>query len=248
MKITRFFFLLFCFFSNNILFAQISSEEENAFLLGFHVGRNYLHNGISNIPQAIIPDIYSENTYKTTNIKKFGFTGGVNAEFRPRDYFAVGSGVSFSKRAGGYQYEDIEGLEYDMNFNYWYTGLDIYTKLIFKGAYAKLGFQTSLNIQSENIRYQHSPETLYGSSLAVQQELRQVLKGKPDMGFVGGLGYEYEFQETKNGMFIDVSYYYGLGDIIQTNANGYGFIDTDNRVQSAQVTLGFLFTLNESNR
>ena len=82
------------------------------------------------------------------------------------------------------------------------------------------------------------------ASLAVQRELRTVLEGKPDVGLTAGLGYEHQFAETGNGIFVEAGWYHGLGDVVKTQSNGYGFIDTDNRVQSAQITIGLLFSLN----
>ena len=64
--------------------------------------------------------------------------------------------------------------------------------------------------------------------------MRDVLKGRTNFSVGIGLGYEFTF-----GLSVDVRYYYGISDVMETEVNNFHFIENNNASRVIQVTLGY---------
>jgi hypothetical protein len=79
---------------------------------------------------------------------------------------------------------------------------------------------------------------LFGTELEQQQQLRNVLKGKANVAFCVGAGYEFGH------LIVDFRYSKSLRDVLETEANSYNFLENTNLTECKQVTLTWYFPLN----
>ena len=93
--------------------------------------------------------------------------------------------------------------------------------------------QLNLIINKSKLTYVSNQPDL-GPDLQIQQSLRQVLKGNSIASFSFGIGYDLPF-----GLYTDLSYIIGITDSIETLANGFYFIENQNRLSAYKITLGY---------
>ena len=148
--------------------------------------------------------------------------------------FAVQPQISFTARGGDFTYSDIEDLEYSMEFNYQYVDISVLMKVYpAAGFHFAAGPEIGFQVAPTNITYTSNMPEL-GPDLQIQQSLREVLKGKNDFGVLLGVGYDFEF-----GLMLELQYRFGITDVIETQANGFNFIENTNRSSSVQFTIGY---------
>lgn len=225
---------LLCAFSLN---AQ-DRYEHGDYYYGFKAGVNYA--SINEIKSTIIRPFFPEDTYTTAEKSRFGYSGGLffYYRFENESALAIQPEVTYGTQGGGFEYTDVDDLEYSINFKYQYlhvgTFLKVYPFNEYKGGFhLAIGPQLSFNIENDKLTYKSNKPDL-GPDLQIQQNLRDVLKGETIFAVGLGAGYEFPF-----GMNIEARYYYGLSDVIETQANGYNFIENTNRSQAFQLTLGW---------
>lgn len=241
--------------SASVLQGQFTDES---WVGGIAVGANgsggffkFKNSQISGLSRTIIPNVFVENTYDVKESHHYGFVGGLffSRRFSAPYWLGLQADVLFSKHIGGYDYSDIKGLTYEMRFNYWYANivpsLKFYPCLIasygdvhwWTGFYLRLGLLAGVNLSSRDITYIHSPQDIYGTPIYVEKELRAVLNGKGNFGFIGGLGWEKELDW--GGLFIDARYCHGTADVLEVSANTYGFDGgIINNIRNLQLTVG----------
>jgi hypothetical protein len=101
------------------------------------------------------------------------------------------------------------------------------------GLFVGIGPQIGLNINNTNLTYESNMPEL-GPDLQIQQSLREVLKGKSDFSILAAFGYEFEM-----GLSLDARYRLGLTDVIETQSNGFNFIENKNWSHGFQFNVGF---------
>jgi hypothetical protein len=208
---------------------------------------------ISNLPQTFIRREFDPNTYTVKESQKpVSLTGGLAVFYRNEDFPWVSgqADLIFSNVRTGYEYEDIEGLKYNLDFSYWYSSLAISPKLnplatansiLLQGIFLRIGIQIGLNLNSDHLTYRHEPENIWGNSGYIERELQAITKGQADFGFFGGLGWEIPLGDNI-GINVEAKYYHGTADVIQGKPNSYGFDWTiDNYIRSLQGTVGLFF-------
>lgn len=201
-------------------------------------------NQISGINSMIIPGEFSTETYSTKSDYRLGYTASFFLYHRFRNQsqnskgsrFAIQPGVSYSINGGDFNYSDINGLDYTIQFNYQYFNVYFLTKIYpgqDGGFFVTFGPQLGINVNQTAIDYVSNMPEL-GPDLQVTQSLREVLKGSTNFSVFGGIGFE-----TKSGFMIEARYGFGLSDVIETQANGFRFIENKNRQSGAQLTIGY---------
>lgn len=231
-------------FSTALLRAQIS--EEVGFFFGFKGGATY--SGISNIKETIIRPVFPESTYNTRNESRFGGLGGIFFyKAIPYTFLSVQPEISFAQAGTNFYYNDVNGLEYNMNFEYQYLQMALLLKIYpledytqtLSGLHLFIGPQFNANVAGNRIMYTSNAEVA-GQDLQIQQNLREVLKGTSDFVAVGGIGFEYDR------IIIEARYNLGLKDAIETQANGYNFIENKNMASSIQISLGYAIPFDQN--
>lgn len=219
------------FYSICTLVAQPMDDE---YFYGFKAGANYYT--IGDIQTTIIPEVFSTSTYTAETTPRVGFVGGFYFYHRfPRSRTAIQPEILFAQQGGDFNYTDINDLNYTISFKYQYVNLGVLCKVYpFGGFHFAAGPQVGFNVANTNIDYQSNMPDL-GPDLQIQQHLREVIKGETDININLGFGYDFDF-----GLCIEARYSLGIKDVIETLANGYGFIENSNTTKGYQLTVGWI--------
>jgi len=207
---------------------------DDEYFYGFKAGANYY--SISDIATTIIPSVFSTETYSTQTKPRIGFVGGAFFYHRfPRSRTAIQPEILFAMQGSNFNYTDINDLDYQISFKYQYLNVGVLLKVYpFAGFHFAAGPQIGFNIANTNIDYRSNMPDL-GPDLQIQQSLREVLKGETDLNVNLGIGYDFDF-----GLCIEARYSLGVKDVIETLANGYNFIENNNKTSGYQITVGWL--------
>jgi hypothetical protein len=210
-----------------------AQPEDDVFHYGFKGGVNYA--SIQDIKTTIIPPEFAVQTYTAEEEKRIGYTVGFFIYHRfNRSKFAVQPQISYTARGGNFKYSDVNDLEYLIEFNYQFIDVSTLLKIYpVGGLHFAVGPEIGFNVASTNIDYTSNMPEL-GPDLQITQSLREVLKGKNDIGILLGVGYDFEF-----GLMIELQYRMGLTDVIETQANGFNFIENPNKTSTIQFTVGY---------
>jgi Outer membrane protein beta-barrel domain len=226
--------LIFTFLLGLITWTVQAQLPEETWHLGFKGGAAYSR--VADLSTTIIrPGVF--RGFSTEDQYRLGFVGGVFIHRRLANSFvAIQPEITYSMQGGGYDYTDSLGLNYGVDFNYQY----INTGLLFKvypvaGLHLMFGAQVGFNIANNKILYTSNQPEL-GPDLQIQQGLREVLRGSTDFNLPLGIGYEFGEDFP---LVIEARFNLGLGDILQTQANGFGFIETPNKSRAFLLSLGW---------
>lgn len=216
----------------NPLFSQID-DQGGDWYYGFKAGATY--SSIDELATTIIRPIYPEETYNVNFEELLGFTGGVFVYYRFNESsFAIQPEITYGDQGGIFNYDDVNGLEYTIAMKYSYLRLAPIIKIYpVAGLNLELGAQLGFNLNTNNLDYTSNMPEL-GPDLQIQQSLREVLKGNNNVSFMLGAGYDFP-----NGLGINLRYAYGISDVIETQANGFYFIENRNPSQSISATLSY---------
>jgi outer membrane protein with beta-barrel domain len=204
-----------------------------------------------NLETTILSEPYYLD-YSLVKKWKTGFTAGGFVDYNIENsvvvlsldltYASQGSELYFNNQA--------KSFHYTMDFNYQYINFlpqvkfypfTNYDETYQHGFYAAVGMQIGLNVAPEGITYKSGgPGYLpaFGSDLEQQQQLRNVLKGKTDAGPSIGIGWR-----TATGWSFEGRFFYGITDVVETEANSYNFIENKNSNKVAQLTVAYDFGL-----
>lgn len=137
-------------------------------------------------------------------------------------------------------------FNYTMDFRYNYFGGALLGQ-IYPFSYGQTlcglkfggGLQVDGVLGSENIFYKADgpgyDRTLFGADEEQQEQLRNVIKGKLNIGVVANIGYEFPAILNVIRLAVDVRYVFGTNDVVATHANSYNFIDNYNNSNSWQI-------------
>jgi len=210
--------------------AQIDDDE---WFYGFRAGATY--SSIDGLSTTLIRPIYPAESYTTRDAQLFGFSASafVHTRFN-NSRFAVQPEIGYADLAGRFVYTDINELEYTIDLKYNYLRLVPAIKFYpAAGFNFTVGASVGFILNSERLTYvSNKPEI--GPDLQIQQSLRSALKGRGNVGFLGGVGYE-----LPAGLALDVRYLYGFTDVIETQANGFYFIESKNANRAVEATLSY---------
>lgn len=221
--------LLLTFYSATL----VGQLEEETFYYGFNAGVSY--SSINEVSTTLIRPIFPIDTYSTRTDQSLGFVGGASVYYKFKNSkFAIQPEIYYASQGGGFHYEDINELQYDITFKYSYLTISPVVKFYtVHGLFASVGPQLGLILDRSNLKYiSNQPEL--GPDLQIQQSLREVLKGNSIVSLALGGGYDTPF-----GLSINARYVLGLSDALETLANGFYFIENKNPSSSIHVTLGY---------
>lgn len=219
------------------LFAQLPDDE---YFFGFKAGATY--SNIDDIKTTLIRPVHPEATYNTSIVPRFGATAGMffYYKFRGGSFLAIQPEIMFSMEGGDFKYDDVNGLEYQIQFRYEYLNITPQFKIYplaeygdgISGFHIGIAPQIGVNLASTNIFYTSNTEVI-GQDLQIQQNLREVLKGKNNFSLGLSVGVEI------GRFFVEGRWNIGFTDVIETQANGYYFIENKNRSQSYFLTMAY---------
>jgi hypothetical protein len=210
-----------------------NSSDTKFLQVGFKAGA--INTSISDLANVLVNESNYTN-YTFTNSKIWGFTGGIFLNYKFEESIsALYFEVSYSRLGNQLHYSDIKDLNYDFVTKYDNLNLDIWYKAyVYKGAYLGVGPRIGFNLTPGGLYYTSNGEQMFGPDIRIQQQLRDVLKGRNNFCLGVGAGYEFSF-----GLALDARFYFGLNDVMETEVNNFNFIENKNMSQGIQVTLGY---------
>ena len=219
------------------IWAQLPDDE---YFFGFKAGGTY--SKIDEIKTTLIRPVHPEATYNTSVVPRYGAVAGLffYYKFRGGSFLAIQPEILYAMEGGDFMYDDVNGLEYQIQFRYEYLNISPQFKIYplaefgegISGFHVGIAPQISVNLASTNIVYT-SNTAIIGQDLQIQQNLREVLKGKNNVSIGLSAGMEV------GRLFVEARWNIGLTDVVETQANGYYFIENKNRSQSYFLTVAY---------
>jgi hypothetical protein len=214
--------------------AQPRKKTDNNFLqLGIKAGAVYTR--INDLPKMLVSESYYTG-YTFENSSQWGFTGGIYLNYKLKESIsAIYSEVSYSRLGNNLYYSDINDFSYDFVVKYNYVNLELWYKAyIFGGLNFGTGPRLGFNLSPRDIYYTSNGEDQFGPDIRIQQQMRDVLTGRINFSVGISAGYEFNF-----GISMDVRYYYGISDVMETEINNFHFIENHNNSHVLQFTIGY---------
>ncbi len=226
-------FFLIAFFVSIAAQPGRNSDDQSMFQFGFKAGSVYT--SISDLSKVLVSESYYTD-YTFENISEWGFTGGLFMRYKfDQSISAIYSEITYSRLGNRLHYSDINDFEYDFILKYNYVNLDFwYRAYVFSGLHLGVGTRLGFNITPGGLYYTSNGEDLFGPDIRIQQQMRDVLKGRNNFCIGISTGYDFHF-----GLSIDARFYYGLSDVMETEVNNFNFIENNNSSLTYQVTVGY---------
>ncbi|HEX5151654.1 MAG TPA: hypothetical protein VFW07_09390 [Parafilimonas sp.] len=257
------------------MFIMKSYGQLPPFSIGLKAGSTYSY--IDDLETTVSPsnDTLNYIPYTLEKQNRWGFCAGLYGlwtlkgdERIQERILAVQVQMLYVSQGSNLIYQETTGFHYKMEFRYNYINIPIDLKVFpfgvvrgtgdwpnaFTGINLGIGAQIGINITSENIVYtSNNTQPSIGTDLQLQQELRNILKGRDNFGFRASIGYEFIGNANNyymnKGISLELSYYLGLTDVVETMPTTpspndfFKFIETRNRNTCWQLTLGVDFRL-----
>lgn len=189
---------------------------------------------VRNIPSANFEPLEQEIDYQIGMV-----LGGFVGYQWPSKKLGASMEVLLAQRGAKYELNatrlsDNAEINEKIEFNYNYLSMPFLLRYYpYRGLNLGVGPQFGFNLTPTNIKYESSTDGVPNDNdLNTQQLQRQWLKAKGDLGFVFALGYEFGF-----GLGVDVKYFLGQSDVIETQPNNGNYIEADNRSNSLSFSL-----------
>jgi hypothetical protein len=218
---------------------EAQSGKQDSFLQ-FGIKAGCVNTGITNLSKLLVSEsYYTDYTFENSNL--WGFMGSLylNYEFE-ESISAIYAELSYSRLGNNLHYSDIYDFNYDFTARYDYLNLELWYKAyVVTGFHIGAGPKIGFNLTPSDVYYVSNGEALYGPDIRIQQQMRDVLKGRTNVALGIGAGYEFEF-----GLSIDVRYYYGISDVMETEVNSFHFIENNNASRVLQISLGYVIPYN----
>lgn len=221
---------------NVSIFSQPASKKEGTQNLqfGFKVGAAY--SKITDLSNVLVSESYYTG-YNFDNKNMLNFTGSIFLNYKFEESItAIYTEFSYTRLSNRLHYSDIDSLYYDFDVRYEYMNWELWFKAyLFEGLHLGIGTRLGFNITPGALYYTSNGEQRYGPDIRIQQQMRDVLKGRTNFAIGIGAGYE-----IANRIIIDARFYYGLSDVMETEVNSFHFIENKNSSRAAQITIGYI--------
>jgi hypothetical protein len=229
--------VLLTFFIINV-YAQHSRNENGIFKFGIKAGSGY--SKVTNLSKVLVSESYYTG-YTFENKGMWSFTGGLFLNYRFEGTIsAIYSELSYARLGNVLKYSDTYDFKYDFTTKYEYLNWDLFYKVyVLKGLTLGIGPRIGFNLTPGGVYYTSNREDLYGPDIRIQQQMRDVLKGRTNFSLGVACGYEFS-----NGISIDFRYYQGISDVMETEVNNFHFIENRNESRFLQITLGYVIPYN----
>lgn len=190
---------------------------------------------ITDVSQTIVSETYYTG-YSFKNPYSWGLTGSVYINYKiANSITALYSEISYSRLGNLLKYSDVNNLNYELSLRYEYINWELFYKVYFMpGLHLGVGSRLGFNILPNNLFYSSNGEELFGPDIRIQQQMRDVLKGRPNFSLGIGIGYEFNI-----GLNMDLRFYNGFSDVVETEVNNFNFIENKNLSRSFQFTVGY---------
>jgi hypothetical protein len=225
--------LLFLFFIVNVCSQSRENESKN---LQFGLKAGTVSSKITDLSKVLVSEsYYTGYTFENKNV--WSFTAGIFLNYKFEESIsALYTELSYSRLGNLLQYSDIYDFKYDFTIKYEYLNWELFFKAyIFRGFHLGIGPRVGFNLTPGNLYYTSNGEDIFGPDIRIQQQMRDVLKGRSNYSLGVCAGYEFKF-----GISFDFRYFYGVSDVMETEVNNFHFIENRNEGRIIQFTLGYV--------
>jgi hypothetical protein len=215
-------------------------KNRNDKFLQFGIKAGSVYTSITNLAKVLVSEsYYTGYTFDNSNV--WGFTGGLYLNYKfENSISAIYSEISYSRLGNKLHYSDIDDLEYDFVIKYDYLNMELWYKAyLLPGLHFGAGPKIGFNLTPGDLYYTSNGEAIFGPDIRIQQQMRDVLRGRTNVSLGVGVGYEFPF-----GLSVDARYYYGISDVMQTEVNNFHFIENPNASRVIQLTVRYAFPYN----
>ena len=241
-----------------VVSAQLNAQyKEGELHWGFKASPAYSYFAKDELVSTIYPPFVQCPCRTHEDGQRLGGSLGFYLYYRGlRNYFAFQPELNYSFKIKGkpdkiYDLKIIETFR-DSNvyfqFNYEYLNIapifKFYPFKENKPFFITFGGQVGINVAADKIVFQSDSQTP-AMNLFTQQAYRNSLKGITNLSAVVGLGFEAAGPEKDSPFNLEVRYYHGLKDVIETKANNLQAIETSNRFHYVELSFGFTFQLDD---
>ena len=227
--------ILVMFACTGRIYAQYSSTNMVGVKAGLAVTQ------IKNLSTILVSEDYYSN-YSFTDHKKCSPVASLFYNYHDKDKLFGGEfNLLYYQLHTSTEYEDINTLNYTVDFKYHYIGAGAYVKVYpYEGLFVAPGARLGICLTPDNVTYESNQEDAtfdkynYPKVDLTQSIMQDKLKGTLDIGVGIQIGWEFE-----NGFSAQIGYHYSVLDMIETQYNSYAWVEQDNNVHSFQLTLGY---------
>ena len=169
--------LFFCVATGAFSQPNHNKDDDNYLRFGLTVGG--VNTSISDLSKVLVSESYYTG-YTFKNNPQWGFTGGVFVNYKfTESVSAIYSELSYSPLTTVLHYSDINDFEYDFKVQYQFISIELwYRAYVFKGLYLGTGPRVGFNLTPGGLFYTSNGEDLFGPDIRIQQQMRDVLKGR----------------------------------------------------------------------
>ena len=257
MKIYFSLFLCCLFLSTH---AQIYDriEDQKALFGAYGAYTNYKYQGLN---RTLIDPLYDTSTFTFETKKRHGIESGIFLYYRMNVWTALqldmGYHVQYNPekhRLSDAFYSDNDvGWTLQINYQHFtfapkvkiypLNWVDHYLPGSFQ---VNFGFPISIANGRSNLDY-ISTKPFDGPDEVIEERLERIIKNRSEAAFNLGAGFDFALRDERSAIFIDVSYSFGMSDVIEVGANNYGLSDNFNRRGMLRAKIGFALTINPDN-
>lgn len=221
---------------NVSIYAQPAPKNEETQNLQFGIKVGTAYSKITDLSKVLVSESYYTG-YTFDNKNMLNFTASIFLNYKFKETIsAIYTEFSFTRLGNRLHYSDIDSLYYNFDVKYEYINWEFWYKAyLFKGLHLGIGTCFGFNLTPGALYYTSNGEKRYGPDIRIQQQMRDVLKGRTNLAVGIGVGYEFG-----NRITIDARFYYGLSDVMETEVNNFHFIENKNSSRAAQITIGYI--------
>lgn len=215
--------------------AQYKSDATYGVKVGAGVSK------MSGIPKTLVSEGYYSG-YSFTEDFRPSFSASIFLSYRiPHSPIGLEGRISYDALNSRTTYSDIENFTYTIDAKFLTIGASAHIKgYAFKGLYLSAGIGYGWNITKDIFSYtSNSSEIDWGyfyvpSDEETANELAEAFPANGNVYLPLALGYEFSM-----GMNVEAFYRHGLSDVITTHPNRHDFGETDNRLNSFGMLVGW---------
>lgn len=225
-------------------FAQYKSDA----IVGVRAGAGL--SKVAEIPKMLVSEGYYSG-YSFTDDFRPSITANIYLSYKiPQSPIGIEGRIVYDAMNARTTYSDIENFTYTVDVKFQTIGASAHIKgYAYKGLYLSAGIGYGWNLTSDIFSYSsNSSEIDWGDSYVpsdeeTAEEFSEAFSGNGSVYLPLALGYEFPL-----GLNVEAFYRKGLNDVIATRTNRHDFGDTDNRINSFGLLVGWGFSMDNPDK
>lgn len=227
---------------------DLSAQYKSDATVGVRAGAGL--SKVTEIPKMLVSEGYYSG-YSFTDDFRPSITTNIFLSYKiPQSPIGIEGRIAYDAMNARTTYSDIENFTYTVDVKFQTIGASAHVKgYAYKGLYLSAGIGYGWNLTSDNFSYSsNSSEIDWGDSYVpsdeeTAEEFSEAFSGNGSVYLPLALGYEFPL-----GLNVEAFYRKGLNDVITTRTNRHDFGDTDNRINSFGLLVGWGFPMDNPDK